>query len=597
MTNRFIKLIVAVMLILIGHTCLANTENKGEIRFAGIDGKLLTNVEKHVRLVKRLRSKEGPTMLDGERRRLEARAVTEIKQALEPFGYYRVNVTPDLTEAPEKYNYRIQLNEPVRVNRVDIDFNPVAESEPIFKTWLKEYPLKEGGTLDQAAYTAAKKSLISRALSHGYFDARLMRHQIAINAERTQADVFLVFDSGPRYKIGGVVTRWNIEDEKYDGGVQEDILRTLITIKEGDYFSSQALSETQRKLLTTTYFTAVDVRSGDRDKASGEVPLEITLTPNKRQAYSATLGVGTDTGVRGSVGYENRRVNRKGHHLNARVGGSEIERIAILNYRIPLARSAQDSRNFFATLDEEFGDNRRFQSSSIGAERSRKWGESLLKYGLTASHEKFTRLEPDPFDTSLTEVEKRTDLIMPGASWEHNKADDLYFPTKGWSASVALRGASKSLGSDIDLAQGVVTAKYLRQLGSGRFKLRFKLASSLIDDATDLPESLGFLAGGDDSIRGYKYESIGVERDGRTTIAKNLTVGSIEYQHPIRDGLSLAGFFDAGDAFDDNPDFKKGAGIGLRWRLPFGALRLDAASALDLDGDPIRLHFSFGTDL
>ena len=127
--------------------------------------------------------------------------------------------------------------------------------------------------------------------------------------------------------------------------------------------------------------------------------------------------------------------------------------------------------------------------------------------------------------------------------------------------------------------------------------MRLSLVGSLIDESADLPESLGFLAGGDDSVRGYRFESIGVTQNGETTVGKHAIVASVEYQHPIREGLALAAFVDMGDAFNSNVDLKKGAGLGLRWRLPFGALRLDLASALDLDGTPLRLHFSFGADL
>lgn len=153
------------------------------------------------------------------------------------------------------------------------------------------------------------------------------------------------------------------------------------------------------------------------------------------------------------------------------------------------------------------------------------------------------------------------------------------------------------MASDIDLVQVILDTKRLVPFATGRVKFRLKIASSIIDEATKLPESLGFLAGGDDSIRGYKYESVGVNRNGDVTVAKNLLVGSIEYEHPIKNDISLAAFFDAGDAFDSNADYKKGVGVGLRWRLPFGSMRLDAASALDMEGKPIRLHFSFGTDL
>jgi translocation and assembly module TamA len=573
----------------------AFANNRGEIRFTGVYGELLTNIEKHVRLVKRLRDKTSSPLLDGERRRLELRAPMEIKQALEPFGYYLPTVESDLEHAPEKYRYVVTLNEPVKIANIELLLDDDAVKQDEFTKWQEQFPLKVGMPLDQAQYDSYKKALISNAIRLGYFDAKYTKSAIVINESRTQANITLRFTSGKRYSISDVSVIWNTEgldDNKNKRGVDRDILKSLFSIKAGQLYTADNLVKTQQNCLATPYFSSVDVRSGERDSHKHTIPITVKLTPSKRKAYNFAIGAGTDTGVRASVGYENRRINRQGHHINARIGGSAIQKTAIANYRIPLARSSKDSLNFYASLEEETGDSRRFQAVKVGTEWARSWDESLLKFGLIASREKFERSEDD-----LSQVEREIDLLMPTFAWERTKRNDLYFPTKGWSANILLRATSESLGSDIDLAQAIFNGKILRPLGPGRLKLRFTVAGSLIDEAIALPESLGFLAGGDDSIRGYSYESIGVERNGEISVGKNLVVASMEYQHPIKSGFALAGFIDAGDAFDSNPVYQRGAGLGIRWRLPFGALRLDLASALDREGQPLRLHFSFGTDL
>lgn len=572
-----------------------NSASAREIRFIGVNGDLLLNVERHVRLVKRLRDKNIGPMLEGEQRRLESRVESEVKQALEPFGYYNVEVRRDHSQGTENYRYLIALNKPVMVNSLKLELGTKASSVVEFQDWRNRFPLTKGLPLNQVLYSTQKKALLSTAIRLGFFDAQYSESKIVINEQRTLADISLRFVSGARYSLGDITIDWNLastSDQKSKQGIEQSILDSLITIKPGQSYTADALSKTQRNLLATPYFSAVDVRAGEREPQALQIPVKITLTPSKRKAYNFAIGAGTDTGIRASVGYENRRINRQGHNISVRAGGSEIKRTAILNYRIPLARTASDSLNFFTSLDEEFGDTRRFQSARIGSEWAFEWRDSLFKLGLVASREKFIRREDD-----LSEIENDTDLILPSLFWERTKGDDVYFPTKGWSAAATVRGASQSIGSDIDLAQAIFKGKLLRPLGSGRVKLRVHLAGSIIDDAADLPESLGFLAGGDDSVRGYDFESIGVDRNSEINVAKNLFVASIEYEHPIKNGFALAAFLDAGDAFDSGLELNKGAGLGLRWRLPFGALRLDAASALDLEGDPVRLHFSFGTDL
>jgi translocation and assembly module TamA len=580
-----------------------SNSSRVELSFIGVDGEILANIKQHVRLHERLQ--DPAPLSSGERRRLKRRIPKEIHEAIQPFGYYLAKVALMPADSVTKLVYKIELNQPVVIDKLSLVINGSPKQKAHFQAWLANYSLKVGQVLEQAKYEQDKKALLARALRLGYFDAELVRSEMVINEARTGANINLTFNTGERYSVSQVNIDWQLTSASSTGfkkRLKQDLLNSFIPIKAGDLFDSDALVKTQQSLLATPYFSTVSVQAGETDLASVSLPVIITLSAKKRNAYSAEIGIGTDTGVRGGVGYENRRINSRGHNLSTRLGGSEIKRSMIVNYQIPRKRSAKDSLNFFAALEEELGDSRRFESTKIGSQRLRSWNESLLTFGLTASRETFTRNTSDPLSTALQPddtfaTEQTTDLLMPSLRWERTKADDVYFPTKGWSASATVRGASKSVASDIDLVQVILDSKRLIPVGTGRVKFRFKLASSLIDEAINLPESLGFLAGGDDSIRGYKYESVGVNRNGEVTVAKNLVVGSIEYEHPIKNDISLAAFFDAGDSFDSNADYKKGVGVGLRWRLPFGSMRLDAASALDREGNPLRLHFSFGTDL
>ncbi|MFT4629403.1 MAG: translocation and assembly module TamA [Arenicella sp.] len=570
-----------------------NPSARLNLSFVGVNGDVLANIKKHVRLFVRLQ--DPSPVIKGERRRLKRHIPKEIQKAIQPFGYYLAKTSLVPTDSLTKLVYKIDLNEPVRIKNLSLNINGNPSQQLDFEEWLKNYSLKTGRILEQAKYEQDKKALLTRALRLGYFDAILTRSEIVINEARTEADIFMAFTTGEQYSVSGVNISW--ESDTGDGKeakqtIRQGLLDSLITIKQGQIFDADALVTTQRSLLATPYFSSVSVQAGELNSAVATLPINVVLTLRKRHAYSAGVGIGSDTGIRGGLGYENRRINSYGHNLSGRIGGSEIKRSAIVNYQIPRARSSRDSLNYFAALEEELGDTRRFQSSKIGTELLRSWNGSLFKFGLTASRETFSRLS----ETAL-EIDRTTDLLMPSVRWERTKADDLYFPTKGWSASATIRGTSKSVGSDIDLGQIVLDAKRLFTLGDGRLKLRFKLAGSVIDETVNLPESLGFLAGGDESVRGYRFESIGVDRNGGTAVGKNLVAGSAEYEHPIKNEFAMAVFFDAGDAFDSNIEFKQGAGVGLRWRLPFGAMRLDAASALTEEGNPFRIHFSFGSDL
>jgi len=115
-----------------------------------------------------------------------------------------------------------------------------------------------------------------------------------------------------------------------------------------------------------------------------------------------------------------------------------------------------------------------------------------------------------------------------------------------------------------------------------------------------LPPSVRFFAGGDNSVRGYDFESLGpTDINGAVVGGNRLLETSIEIEREVLPRWSVALFVDHGNAFDStNLDGRTGAGIGTRWRSPLGPVRLDLAWPVDDDIEHgARLHVSLGPDL
>lgn len=128
---------------------------------------------------------------------------------------------------------------------------------------------------------------------------------------------------------------------------------------------------------------------------------------------------------------------------------------------------------------------------------------------------------------------------------------------------------------------------------------RGSLGATIVDSIDLLPPSLRFYTGGDSSIRGYEYNSIGTKDDSGTVIGgRYLVVGSLEIERILTEMWSAATFFDVGSATDDlELVFNKGAGVGVRFRLPFGQIKVDVASAISEDNYPLTIHFMVSGDL
>ncbi|MFH1025079.1 MAG: BamA/TamA family outer membrane protein, partial [Nitrospirota bacterium] len=120
------------------------------------------------------------------------------------------------------------------------------------------------------------------------------------------------------------------------------------------------------------------------------------------------------------------------------------------------------------------------------------------------------------------------------------------------------------------------------------------------DSIRHIPASLRFFTGGDRSIRGYKYQSLGPKNEKGDVIGgKNLLVGSVELERALFSDWGIAAFYDAGNSFNSFSDIKlyEGAGIGLRYYTQIGAIRLDIARQIDVSNPTFRIHFSLGIEL
>jgi translocation and assembly module TamA len=95
-------------------------------------------------------------------------------------------------------------------------------------------------------------------------------------------------------------------------------------------------------------------------------------------------------------------------------------------------------------------------------------------------------------------------------------------------------------------------------------------------------------------VRGYEYQSLGVEEGDAVVGGRYLGVASAEYTRWIGEAWGAAAFVDAGNAADDIDDFEPvfGYGVGLRVRSPVGAFRFDLAYGDEANS--VRLHFSLG---
>ena len=220
---------------------------------------------------------------------------------------------------------------------------------------------------------------------------------------------------------------------------------------------------------------------------------------------------------------------------------------------------------------------------------------SRVQNGLTATRFVDVVLERDRVDGQvLSNI-----LLMPGSSWVRMWRDDLVRPRYGYRLGLDL---SAGVGSHVSLLSMELQGNWITTLAwDARLLIRARAGAVVADrEIDDVPLSMRFFTGGDSTVRGYDYESLGArDAEGDLIGGDRLVEAGIEYEHPVRAGWSAAAFVDAGNAFlaGERLDLQVGAGIGVRWQSPLGPVRLDVAWPLDGDDPSPRLHLSLGPDL
>ena len=520
-------------------------------------------------------------------------AENEIARASQALGYYELEYDAKLRNEHDCWGLDIKLTpgEPVRVKELRIELNGDGRLDSIFKPLYDKPGIVIGNRLNHGKYETLKARFSTLAATHGYFDAAFEHSQIEIDTAEKTAVISLIFNTGPRYRIGEINLQHDI--------LREDFLRRYFTIAEGDYYDSDKLLELKNKYNAGNYFGVTNVAPNLQALKDERVPIDIQLEARKRHEYSAGIGVDTDTGPRVLLGFEDRYVNDRGHSINADLNAAEKKTTALLAYTIPMRRPSHEFLRFYTGYEKEITDTTSSYKDTYGSSytyyQDNKW---LQTYALDFEQEDSTiGIEP----------EKSTNLLVPSVSFTRTETDGAPYPLKGWSVLTKLSGSPQSLGSDFSFVQLYMRAKYVKGFSIGRILLRTELGTTQLDDFSELPASVRYFAGGDTSVRGYAYESLGptetVEQPDGTTKevvvgGNNLVVNSIEYDYLFKDTKwAAAVFFDAGNAANDREiDVKRGAGVGARWISPIGPIRLDVAKALDGDKG-WRLHITMGPDL
>ena len=556
-------------------------------------------------------------------------AEAETREALEPFGYYSPTITVQRSDrsAPESADdapppaampasadaatsdaqraarrdrkltvaIRVELGEPVRIRGFNVGVDGAGANDKGVRDALEAFVPKTGVVLDHTLYESSK-SQVSRALAaHGYFDADFAAHRIEVTRADNAADIDLHWTSGERYALGDATF-----SQTPKRIIRDKLLQKLVHWKRGEPYDEDKLDRLRRSLVGLDYFGLVDVSSKPEDAKDKLVPVQVDLTPAPRSIYTTGLSYGTESGPGVRFGVERRYLNSRGHKALAQVDYARDRKTLTLQYRVPAfawldgwytasLQAADEQTDFLDTRRVEFV-----------ASRSGQYNDYLnLVAAMHVLRERWAFL--DDSDPDALPDYRYASFVFPSLSAEYIDVDNRLAPRRGAGGTLMLRGGGGDGGS---FAQVDASAQWFHGFDpQSRMIVRGEIGHTFSGELLDMPPSLRFYAGGDRSIRGYGWREVGPRirnsaGDEFAVGARNLLVGSVEYERYFKGPWGAAVFVDSGSAFDGtSPDMHTGVGIGLRWRSPVGPVRIDLAHGLDHPDSPFTIHLNIGADL
>lgn len=494
-------------------------------------------------------------------------AEQDITAALQPYGYYHPQIKGQLTEKDGLWraSYSVDKGAPLKIQSQDIQWFGEGAANPVFAKSIQDYHHNFSGLLNHAEYESAKSGFMNLALSNGYPKARFITNEWRVDLDTVKADLTLYMDTGKLYHFGEVRFRQDF--------LNPDLLQHYITIEKDAPYSHDALLAFQQNLIASNYAAEVTINPLYEEAVDEMLPLEVILTPIVPHKLSFGLGYETDRGIRGSARWTDRLINRRGHHSEVFIKLSEPEGTVRGQYSIPVLRPLTD--RWVSTVSYEYETTPDTSSQTIDIEtafvRRNLEDTHFYKAFLLASNEAFT-VGDNPRTI--------TKLVTPGTIIRFSKMDEGIFPQNGHYLFTDFRVAAEALLSDTSFTRLHAKARYFMGLGeNGRMDTRLKIGAAWVEDFNLYPTSLRYFAGGDSSVRGYSYQSLGpVNDEGVAVGGKQALAASLQYDHRVSHSWLLSGFVDTGNAFNEKLDkLYVGAGLGFRWLAPFGSLRIDIA--------------------
>jgi len=517
---------------------------------------------------------------------LEELLVDALEQAWElaaTEGYFGAAVDGhiDSSVQPQRVRIRVDPGQAARIASVTLNLTGPVTSDPTAAARLDDlranWRLTVGAVFRQEDWTRAISAAVSRLASVSYASARVSSSLAQVDEALQNVDLQVEIDSGPPFFFGEVTALGLV---RYGPSLVE----RLAPFDPGTPFTQELLRRFEQRLVLTGYFSTVQTVIDTDPARAAAVPVSVAVIEAPRRRVDVGVGYSTDTLARFNIAYVDNDRGDQPLRRRAELRLESLQQDISVAFDGPPGKSGWISTYSATALRTDIQDLET-EELLVGLQRRRLGERSEPAFGIEATIERQTRLGAPSEDVHAA-------LIGYQHTWR--MVDEVLAPTDGWALRINAGFAPPAISTE-SFGRLVARGSYYWPLNEqDHLYLRSDLGWVMADSRAGVPQYFLFRTGGDSTIRGYEFQSIGVQQDGAIVGGRYLAVASVEYIRWIRSSWGVATFIDAGDATDEPGDFRvvTGYGLGARVRSPVGAFRLDLAYGHDVSS--LRLHFSFG---
>lgn len=513
-------------------------------------------------------------------------AQKQVQNSTKALGYYNPTVEIEYDEDDNELIVKVERGPATRIEAINITLNGEGKSDKQLLTLIKKINLKQGDILSHGKYDSAHKKIESMLLEHGYFDAKWPARKLEVSVQKNSAVITFVINTGVRYQFGDIEIASNTPAEKY--------IRSLAPFTQGQPYKSTHIADYNLDLSSTPYFASVRVYADITARKNNQVPIKVDVQPKPANSYEVGGGYSTDLGPKVRFKWSKPWITEDGHYLETNLNVAQKQQDITMAYTIPVDDPNDDLWRLSAgyKLEDELTNDT--YSEILTGQLQRQW-LTEDKWVRTA----FLRRDQETYRIG-DEPEQSTEMLMPGISYARKKSKGGATPHWGEQWLISAEFGLDDVLSSTNLVRVQMQHAWLRTyLDRHLVFLKANVGAMVVDDIENVPYSLRFYAGGDQSVRGFAYQSISPENDDGDLIGgKYLLTSTIEYNYQFAQNWRAALFVDGGTATNDfSDDFEVGAGFGFRYLTPVGPVRIDHAWGLTKESKSTRLSITIGPEI